>query len=519
MCGIVACLGKSNISVEEVLPNLAHRGPDFSGMAQVGMATLGHTRLAIVDPLSGPQPLHGKHDNAVDNAITVNGEIYNFQALRSMYPASYQTNSDCEVLLEVCRRGINLNEIDGVFAFVYVDAKDQFVIARDPIGVNPLFYGWDNGSNCLWVASERKALLHCRDVVPFPPGHMWTQASEEPIPYYTPAWRTVPPALAENKEKLLKLITDATYKRMMSDVEFGVLLSGGLDSSIVAAITARFSPVLHSFAIGLEGSPDLKAARIMAERLKTTHHEVIYTIDEGLAALPDVVKSLETVDTTTIRASTPMWLLAKYIRTHTNIKFVLSGEGSDEALMGYLYNHYAPDPKAAEAEAVRRVNQLYMYDCQRANLSMMAHGIETRVPFLDLKFLDFVMQLKGEVRLPRNGIEKYCLRDACESLGIPESILWRKKEQFSDGVGYEWIDSLKAFAKQHVTPDMREDVRVKFGREVTCDEQCYYMHLFATQFPPNHCLSVGKTTETWAPQWCTSTDPSGRAASIHDCAF
>ena len=491
MCGITAFVGKASTSpnverVEAAARRLAHRGPDFCKSAVFGRSALGHARLAIVDPSSGAQPLVDD-----DGAVAANGEIYNHGEMRegALSDYAFRSSCDCEVLLPACARWTHdaPAALDGVFAFVWMSLDGaRFVAARDPVGVNPLYYaetaeGW-------WFASERKALPDVR-LDAFPPGHVLTETGElrryhTACPWGPPTIGPAPSfdaAAAELREALER----AVAKRMMADVEFGVLLSGGLDSSLVAALAQREAarrslPPLKSFSIGLEGAPDLEAAREVAARIGTEHHEVHFTVEEGLAAIPEVVRAIETVDTTTVRASTPMLLLARWIRRHTAVKMVMSGEGADELLCGYLYFHLAPDPAAAAEESARKVRSLHMYDCQRANLATMAASIEARVPFLDLSVIRVAMQrARPEDKIPRarqadgaqgRRVEKALLREAfAGSELLPPSVLWRQKEQFGDGVGHSWIDSLRDHARREAASLDREALAACFGRAPTAE--------------------------------------------------
>ena len=500
MCGIYAHLRKS-----KPLPPkyLHHRGPDNHGMVAFPDAVLAHTRLAIVGDATESQPfLAGDNE-----ALTINGEIYNHAVLRQeAAPYPFHTRSDCEVVLPLLRDGgiANIARLDGVFAFVYVK-DDRFIVARDAIGVVPLYYCVLPEGDVL-VASERKAITgKNRSVQIFPPGHAfdgerWTRWYRAPLAPFR--------ASTPDKDVLRALLVSAIKKRTMADVEYGVLLSGGLDSTIVATVASSLSKTrLKSFSIGLEGSPDLDHARRVAKAIGTDHHEVHFTLEEGLAALPRVVRSIETVDVTTIRASTPMWLLAQYIRKHTDVKMVLSGEGADEALCGYLYFHESPTPEAAALESAAKVEALHRFDCQRANKSMMAHGIECRVPFLDLDVLDYVMRLPGAAKAPIRGIEKHLLRRAFEGV-IDDGVCWRQKEQFSDGVGYGWIDAMKALADAYPV----QPTQNLFQEAPVSKEQAMIMHMFEKALP-FECSTV--PCDNWTPSWQKNKDPSGRASNAH----
>lgn len=534
---------------------MRHRGPDWSGVYANSNAILVHERLAIVGVDSGAQPLLSPDGKL---ALAVNGEIYNHRALRARFEASYQfqTHSDCEVILPLYREHSDpegvaawLNELEGMFAFVLRDeAKDSWLIARDPIGIIPLYCGHDQHGN-LFVASELKALAPvCKDAKEFPPGHFWRKVDAEPTPYYKPEWREYSKVSgAESDRAALRAAFEAAVKsHMMSDVPYGVLLSGGLDSSLVAAIAKKFAarrveedekteawwPQLHSFAVGLKESPDLKAAREVAAHIGTVHHEFHFTVQEGIDALSDVIHHLETYDVTTIRASTPMYLMARRIRA-MGIKMVLSGEGSDELFGGYLYFHKAPDAKSLHEETVRKLDNLHLFDCLRANKSMAAWGVEARVPFLDRKFIDAAMNLNPEVKLSgkqRGRMEKQFLREAFAGY-LPDSVLWRQKEQFSDGVGYSWIDSLKAHAEKHVSDQQLANAKFRFPYNTPATKEAYlYREMFERHYPqpwaaecvpggPSVACSTPAALE-WDPSLKNVVDPSGRAVqAVHNAAY
>jgi len=535
-----------------------HRGPDWSGVYQDDGAILVHERLAIVDPAGGSQPLRSGDGELV---LAVNGEIYNHRELekRLAQPYAFQTGSDCEVINALYRDGDDvaawLGALNGIFAFALWDrAKQRYLIARDPIGVCPLYWGHDaDGRLC--VASEMKALADlCADVAQFPPGHYFDSASGELVRYYAKPWRDY--GATQNvevaKQELREALERAVHRQLMSDVPYGVLLSGGLDSSLVAAVAARYArrrveeddqaeawwPRLHSFAIGLDGSPDLAAAKVAAEALDTVHHGFTYTFEEGLDALPEVIRHIETYDVTTIRASTPMFLLARRIKA-MGVKMVLSGEGSDEVFGGYLYFHKAPDAREFHEETVRKLDALHNYDCLRANKSMMAWGVEPRVPFLDVEFLDVAMRMDAAHKMarPRNGgtrgigkaIEKAILREAFEGY-LPESILWRQKEQFSDGVGYGWIDGLKAHAQAQVSDRVFAAAASRFPVNPPQTKEAYlYRHIFEQFFPGVACAQTvpgGKSIAcsspaaiAWDAAFERMADPSGRAVvGVHQAA-
>lgn len=554
MCGIV-----SIFNIKEQTPELRqkalrmsgkirHRGPDWSGVYCGGSAILAHERLAIVDPESGRQPLFSPDKKQV---LAVNGEIYNHQSIRRRYQDrfQFQTGSDCEVILALYReRGDGfLDELDGIFAFALYDVeRDEYLIARDPIGVIPLYYGYDKEGR-LYVASELKALEgQCDSYSVFPPGHVLTKCDAKPRRYYERDWfsydnvKDNPASVDELREAL-----EASVRRqMMSDVPYGVLLSGGLDSSIISAVAQKYAgnrvetggkeaawwPRLHSFAVGLRGAPDLLKARLVAEHIGTVHHEINYTIQEGLDALSDVVYFTETYDVTTIRASTPMYLLARVIKS-MGIKMVLSGEGADEIFGGYLYFHKAPSARAFHEETVRKLSKLYLYDCLRANKSLAAWGVEGRVPFLDTEFLDVAMRINPAAKMcPGSVMEKKILREAFSSL-LPQEVAWRQKEQFSDGVGYSWIDTLKQITASSVSDEELAHAAERFPINPPRNkEEYFYRSLFAAHFPSDSAArtvpsvpSVACSTAealAWDKAFANLNDPSGRAVSgVHLQAY
>ncbi|RKY19096.1 MAG: asparagine synthase B [Planctomycetota bacterium] len=553
MCSITAIFGIDDDPVGlrtravRLSARLRHRGPDWSGVWADEHAVLAHERLAIVDPTSGSQPLI---DASGELVLAVNGEIYNHAELRERcqdYP--FATASDCEVILPLfAELGPELlHELSGIFAFVLYDRGSQrWLVARDPIGVIPLYYGFDERGR-LHVASELKALVDvCPRLHEFPPGHWMTPDSDGPVRYFEPAWRdyAAVQGVALDADALRESLCDAVRRQLMSDVPYGVLLSGGLDSSLVAAIAARYAgqrvedqgsspahwPRLHSFAIGLEGSPDLAAARVVADALDSVHHAVTYSVQEGLDVLPDVIRHIESYDVTSIRASTPMFLLARYVKA-SGVKMVLSGEGADEIFGGYLYFHMAPDARAFHEETVRKLAALHQFDCLRANKSMAAWGVEARVPFLDRHFLDVAMAFDAEHKLIRDGrMEKHVLRAAFEGW-LPESVLWRQKEQFSDGVGYAWIDSLRAHAEASVSDKDLSTAAFRFPVNPPATKEAYlYRALFAEAFPGDAAAELvpgGKSIAcsspaalAWDPSFAASADPSGRAvAGVHDDAY
>ena len=554
MCGIAAIFNIREHAPElrgqalEMSRKLRHRGPDWNGIYCGGSAILAHERLSIVDPESGSQPLYSADRKQI---LAVNGEIYNHLELRKRYEGTYEfkTGSDCEVILALYRdKGPDfLEDLSGIFAFaLYDEEKDEFLIARDPIGVIPLYIGRDAEGRIL-VASEMKALEgFCESYEPFLPGHYFWSRENEMKRYYRRDWMEYenvkdnaadPVGLREALEKAVK-------RQLMSDVPYGVLLSGGLDSSIISAIVAKYAehrieddsrsrawwPRLHSFAVGLEGAPDLEKARKVAEHIGTVHHEIHYTVQEGLDAIRDVIYYTETYDVTTVRASTPMYLLARVIKS-MGIKMVLSGEGADEIFGGYLYFHKAPDAKAFHEETVRKLSKLHQYDCLRANKSLAAWGVEGRVPFLDKEFLDVAMRLNPEAKMcPGDVIEKRIVRKAFEDM-LPESITWRQKEQFSDGVGYGWIDSLKAAANAGVSDEEMASAAERFPVHTPMNKEEYcYRSIFEELFPSRSAaLSVPSVPSVacssaealaWDSSFRGLNDPSGRAVKgVHVQAY
>ncbi|GAB3386201.1 asparagine synthase B [Lysobacter fragariae] len=532
-----------------------HRGPDWSGVYLDDGAILVHERLAIVDPAGGSQPLRSGDGELV---LAVNGEIYNHRELekRLAQPYAFQTGSDCEVINALHRDDGDiatwLNALNGIFAFALWDrAKQRYLIARDPLGVCPLYWGHDRDGR-LCVASEMKALADvCADVAQFPPGHYFDSARGELVRYYVKPWRdyAATQGVEVAKQELREALERAVHRQLMTDVPYGVLLSGGLDSSLVAAVAARYArrrveeddtseawwPRLHSFAIGLDGSPDLAAAKVAAEALGTVHHGFTYTFEEGLDALPEVIRHIETYDVTTIRASTPMFLLARRIKA-MGVKMVLSGEGSDEVFGGYLYFHKAPDAREFHDETIRKLDALHNYDCLRANKSMMAWGVEPRVPFLDVEFLDVAMRMDATFKMARPApggvkpIEKAILREAFEGY-LPDSILWRQKEQFSDGVGYGWIDGLKAHAQAQISDRVFAASASRFPVNPPQTKEAYlYRHIFEQFYPGVACAQSvpgGKSIAcsspaaiAWDAAFANAADPSGRAVTgVHEAAL
>jgi asparagine synthase (glutamine-hydrolysing) len=560
MCSI---LGVFDIGADADLPGLRrlalarsalqrHRGPDWSGVYADERAILAHERLAIVDPAGGSQPLRSADGQL---ALAVNGEIYNHRQLEAglTRPYQLQTDSDCEIINALYRehgpgflREHGGRMLNGIYAFALWDREHgRYLIARDPIGVCPLYYGHDAGGR-LWVASELKALAGvCADVAAFPPGHYLDSEAGELVRFYDPKWTDyqVTAGVEVAPQTLRAGLEQAVHRQLMSDVPYGVLLSGGLDSSLIAACAAMFArqriedddrseawwPRLHSFAIGLEGSPDLAAAAVAAQALGTVHHGFTFTIDEGLDALPEVIRHIETYDVTTIRASTPMFLLARRIRA-MGVKMVLSGEGSDEIFGGYLYFHKAPSAVEFHDETVRKIGALHQFDCLRANKSMMAWGVEARVPFLDLEFIELAMSMDAQHKRILSGkIEKQVLREAFAG-ALPDSILWRQKEQFSDGVGYGWIDALKDHAEASISD--AELAAAQSGYDINppqSKEALVYRRLFDQAYPDAACARTvpgGKSIAcsspaaiAWDPAFANAADPSGRAVSgVHQAA-
>lgn len=531
---------------------LRHRGPDWSGIYTAPNAVLAHERLAIVDVNTGAQPILSESGH---QALAVNGEIYNHRDIREQFEGRYafRTESDCEVILPLwLEHGPDdlqalFGQVSGMYAFcLYDEERDAWLVARDPIGIMPLYYGHDEHGQ-LFVASEMKALMDvCVQVHEFPPGHYWVSGEEAPQRFYQRDWQSF--EAVENAETdrtaLRQALEDSVVGHLMTDVPYGVLLSGGLDSSIIAALAARHAamrvedheespawwPRLHSFAIGLEGSPDLVAAKVAAEHIGTVHHGFTFTIQEGLDALEEVIYHLETYDVTTIRAATPMFMMARKIRA-MGIKMVLSGEGADEIFGGYLYFHKAPNPQAFHEETVRKLSRLHSYDCLRANKAMAAWGVEARVPFLDREFLDTAMRINPADKMAGNGkIEKHILREAFSDL-LPESIAWRQKEQFSDGVGYGWIDAVKDHAAEQVSDEQMARAEGRFPFNTPVSKEAYYFRsLFEKQFPLASAAQTvpgGPTVACSTPEavlWDASlqqlNDPSGRAMrSVHEHAY
>lgn len=567
MCGITAIFRIKQQTPElrnkalEMSRRIRHRGPDWSGIYSGQSAVLCHERLAIVDPESGSQPLFAPDHKQV---LAVNGEIYNHKELRQKYADRYafQTGSDCEVILALYREhGIDfLEQLNGIYAFaLYDEEKDDFLIARDPIGVIPLYIGHDAEGH-IYVASELKALEGlCNEYEPFLPGHYYLGSEGKMVRWYKREWMdSVPTGDAVSQQtgyskaspefKAVRAVQhgleEAVRRQLMCDVPYGVLLSGGLDSSVISAIAKKYAgkrvetegqqeawwPQLHSFAVGLKGAPDLEKAREVAKHIGTVHHEINYTIQEGLDAIRDVIYYIETYDVTTVRASTPMYLLARVIKS-MGIKMVLSGEGADEVFGGYLYFHKAPNAQEFHEETVRKLGKLHLYDCLRANKSLSAWGVEGRVPFLDKDFLDIAMNLNPATKMcPGQDIEKRVVREAFADL-LPESVAWRQKEQFSDGVGYSWIDTLREMTSAAVTDEQMAKAAERFPINTPMNkEEYYYRSIFEEHFPSEsaarsvpHEASVACSTAKaleWDAAWKNMNEPSGRAvAGVHDAAY
>ena len=554
MCGIIGVFDLKSSTQElrpqllEMSKKLRHRGPDWSGIYCGDKAIITHERLSIVDPTSGGQPLYSKDRKLI---LGVNGEIYNHQIMRARYKNTYEflTQSDCEVILALYRdKGKDfIEDLNGIFAFVlYDEDNDCYLVARDHIGIIPLYMGWDTYGN-YYFSSELKALEGiCRKIEVFPPGHYFYSKEKELKKWYARDW-TMYDAVKENissQADLRAALESAVHRQLMSDVPYGVLLSGGLDSSVISAVARKFAahrietndekdawwPQLHSFAVGLVGSPDLAAAQKVADHIGTIHHEIHFTIQEGLDALRDVVYFLETYDVTTIRASTPMYLMARVIKS-MGVKMVLSGEGADEIFGGYLYFHKAPDARSFHEETIRKLSKLHLYDCLRANKSLAAWGVEGRVPFLDKEFLDVAMRLNPEDKMAKNGkMEKWILRKAFEDY-LPESVTWRQKEQFSDGVGYSWIDTLKRITSEAVTDEMLANATYRFPVNTPRNkEEYYYRSIFSEHFPSDAAASCVPSVPSvacstpealaWDESFRNQNDPSGRAVkNVHVQAY
>ena len=554
MCGIVCAFDlkqKSEIlrpQVLEMSKKIRHRGPDWSGIYSDEKTVMAHERLAIVDPASGQQPLFSEDKKLI---LAANGEIYNHRELRKQFNGTYnfQTASDCEIILALYKeKGVDfIDDLNGIFGFALYDVeKDTYFIARDHMGIIPLYIGWDQNGT-FYVASELKALEGvCTKIELFPPGHYMSSTDGKFVKWYKREW-TEYDAVKENETSIAevkKALEDAVHRQLMSDVPYGVLLSGGLDSSVTSAIAKKYAqkrvesddtseawyPQLHSFSVGLDGSPDLAAAQKVADYIGTIHHEIKFTIQEGLDAIKDVIYNIETYDITTIRSSTPMYLMARVIKS-MGIKMVLSGEGADEIFGGYLYFHKAPNAQEFHEELNRKLEKLHMFDCLRANKSMSAWGIEARVPFLDKNFMDVAMRINPEDKMCGNGkMEKAILRSAFEGY-LPKEILWRQKEQFSDGVGYSWIDTLKEVVEAAVSDEQMNNAHFRFPLQTPQNkEEFYYRTLFEEHFPSDAAaLSVPSVPSVacstpialeWDEAFKNQNDPSGRAVSkVHDDAY
>ena len=554
MCGIV-CSFNIKQPVQELRPQvlkmstkIRHRGPDWSGIFSNDKAILAHERLSIVDPESGKQPLFSKDGKLV---LAVNGEIYNHQEIRKQFEGKYEflTKSDCEVILALYReKGADfLEDLNGIFAFALYDIEnDIFLIGRDHIGIIPLYQGWDK-EGTYYVASELKALEgYCSEIEEFLPGQFYYSPDGKPTQWYLREWMSYETVKNNTSDidELRAALEAAVERQLMTDVPYGVLLSGGLDSSIISAIAKKYAskriesgnvqdawwPQLHSFAVGLVGSPDLAAARKVADHIGTIHHEINFTVQEGLDAVRDVIYHVETYDVTTIRASTPMYLLARVIKS-MGVKMVLSGEGADEIFGGYLYFHKAPNAEEFHKETVRKLDKLHLYDCLRANKSLASWGVEGRVPFLDKEFMDVAMRLNPKDKMAGNGkMEKWILRKAFEDY-LPESVTWRQKEQFSDGVGYNWIDTLREMTSQLVTDEQMEKVNETFPVNPPMNKEEYYYRTIFTDFFPSEAASkcvpsvpsVACSTPIaleWDAAFKNLNDPSGRSvSSVHEQGY
>ena len=554
MCGIVCAFDlkqKSEIlrpQVLEMSKKIRHRGPDWSGIYSDEKTVMSHERLAIVDPASGKQPLFSEDKKLI---LAANGEIYNHQDIRKQYEGSYtfQTQSDCEVILALYKdKGVDfVDDLNGIFGFAIYDVEnDEYFIARDHMGIIPLYIGWDQNGT-FYVASELKALEGtCSKIELFPPGHYMSSKDGKFVQWYKRDWREYA-AVKENETSIATIkeaLEAAVHRQLMSDVPYGVLLSGGLDSSVVSAIAKKYAqkrvesgdetdawyPQTHSFAVGLEGSPDLAAAQVVADHIGTVHHEIKFTIQEGLDAIKDVIYNIETYDITTIRSSTPMYLMARVIKS-MGIKMVLSGEGADEIFGGYLYFHKAPNAQEFHEETVRKLDKLHMYDCLRANKSLAAWGIEGRVPFLDKEFIDVAMRINPQDKMIiGERMEKWVIRKAFEDM-LPESVAWRQKEQFSDGVGYSWIDTLKEVVDKEISDEQLANAKFRFPIQTPQNkEEFYYRSIFEDHFPSDAAaLSVPQEASVacstaialeWDEAFKNMNEPSGRAIlNVHDKAY
>ena len=552
MCGIVGAFElkenseKLRTQVLEMSRRIRHRGPDWSGIHTSKNAILAHERLGIVDPTSGKQPIYSKDKTII---LAANGEIYNHRSIREeISDYSFSTGSDCEVILALYKeKGNNfIDDLNGIFAFaLYDEIKDEYLIARDHMGIIPLYMGWDK-KGTFYVASELKSLEgYCDKIELFPPGHYLSSNEGKLIKWHKRDWVNYENVSANSTkiESLRDALSKAVKRQLMSDVPYGVLLSGGLDSSITSAVAkiyadkriesndkkAAWWPTLHSFAVGLDGSPDLKAAKKVADHIGTVHHEIIFTIQEGIDAISDVIYHLETYDVTTVRASTPMFLMARVIKS-MGIKMVLSGEGSDEIFGGYLYFHKAPNDKEFHQETVRKLEKLHQYDCLRANKALAAWGIEGRVPFLDKEFMDIAMSINPKDKMISEGrMEKWVLRKAFEDL-LPKEVAWRQKEQFSDGVGYSWIDTLKKMVENEISDQKFAQASQRFSVNPPMNkEEYYYRNIFESHFPSKTAAESVPSVPSvacsspialkWDASFQGKNDPSGRAIVTHQESY
>ena len=524
MCGILVIIGKGKDQdlVKQLSKRMSHRGPDESDLHVTENGhILSHERLSIIDLHSGRQPIKGTNSAWMVH----NGEIYNHQELRDgiLKNHTFKTKSDSEVIVHLYEefKYDFLHYLDGDFAFVVVDG-DDYIAGRDPMGVKPLYYGMDDRGR-MYFSSEMKPIAdQCKTFSTFPPGHYYTPGTGF-VKYYAPEYEDYTKAIKElDLSEIRNALTEATRKRLMSDVPIGVLLSGGLDSSLTSSIASRLlkeqGKTLHSFSIGLdENAPDAAAARKVASFLGTEHHEVHFTIEQGIEILDKLIWHLETYDVTSIRASTPMYFLSKAI-TDLGIKVVLSGEGADEIFGGYLYFRNAPTTDDFQKETIERVQKLFTADLLRADKSTMAHGLEARVPFLDKAFLATAMLIKAEEKQPKtyNGKEKYILRKAFDTPDnpyLPDEVLWRQKEQFSDGVGYNWIDQLIEYCSDKVTDAQLDGAAIEFPYNAPTTKEAYFYRTIFHKYYPQ--VSAAQTVRKWIPKWQENQDPSGRANAAH----
>ena len=553
MCGIVCALEIKKDSKDlrpqilDMSKKLRHRGPDWNGIFSNDNVILAHERLAIVDPKSGKQPLYGVDGRYV---LAANGEIYNHKELRKLVPDyKFLTESDCEVIIALYDKfGLEfVDKMNGIFGFVIYDSlENEYFVSRDHMGIIPLYVGWSS-DEVFYVSSELKSLEGiCNKIEIFPPGNYFSSKTKEFVTWYKRDWMNFENVKSNNTsiEDLKKGLEDAVHRQLMSDVPYGVLLSGGLDSSITSALAKKFSknrietddkseawyPQLHSFSVGLEGSPDLKAAKLVSEHIGSIHHEITFTIQEGLDAIKDVIYHIETYDVTTVRASTPMYLMARVIKS-MGIKMVLSGEGADEIFGGYLYFHKAPSAEEFHKETVRKLDKLYQYDCLRANKSLAAWGIEGRVPFLDKEFMDIAMRINpADKMINSERMEKWVVRKAFEDY-LPSEVAWRQKEQFSDGVGYSWIDSLKKLVDDQISDEEFSNASKRFPFQTPMNkEEYYYRSIFVEHFPSKTASSTVPSVPSvacstpialeWDKSFQNMNDPSGRAISnVHNDSY